>query len=219
MLRLTLLALSSTGLVAGCASTQLEPVASIEEIPWSTDRPLRWDDFLGIVDPHAPTERVAITAASIRWGYEYRIERNSGDCAYRITSIHSEATFGPRDSWVRPDYRNAAVLIHEQGHFDLTHIYERMFAERAAELIGVRNSCEGSTLKEASRFTEQRAAALVEAVFDDIWQGLTATQAAYDDQTRHGIETDSQTLWTERIRRGLQTGTWQMNRNRSLSSP
>ena len=206
-----LLALSSTALVAGCVSTQLEPVASAEEIPWSADRPLSWDDFLGSVDPHAPTERIAITAASIRWGYEYRIERDGGDCAYRFTNVHSEATFGPRDSWVRPDHRNAAVLIHEQGHFDLTQIYERMFEERATTLIGVRNPCEGGTLAEASKVAAAHAAALLQTVFDGIRQRLTAAQAAYDDQTRHGIETQPQMLWTDRIQRGLQTGTWSMD--------
>ena len=195
-------------MLTGCSKTPIRPTAPLQEIPWSADRPLTWGDFLGVVDPNAPAERVAITAASIRWGYEYRIERNSGDCAYRITSVHSEATFGRRDSWVRPEHRNAAVLIHEQGHFDLTQIFERMFNERAAELIGVRNSCEGSTFEEASKFAERRAAALVQTVFDSIWQGLATAQAAYDGQTRHGIETEPQTLWTNRIRRALRTGVW-----------
>lgn len=209
MLRLTLLALGCTAAVAGCTRSQVELTGTAQEIPWSAARPLSWTDFRGAVDPRSPSDRVAITAASLRWGYKYRVERDSSYCAYRITDIHSEATFSQRDSWAKPDYRIAAVLTHEQGHFDLTQIYKRVLDERAADLIGVRNTCAGSTLEEASRSTERAAAALVQALFDGIWQQLSVTQAAYDYQTQHGIATEPQKRWTESIQRGLRTGNWE----------
>lgn len=194
--------------VAACTATRNEPIPRAGDIAWADQRWLTWNDFLGPVDPRAGSERVAMTAASLSWGYEYQIERGEDDCAYRITAVRAQAIFNQRDSWVRPGHRNPTVLAHEQGHFDLTQIYKVILDERASELIGRRNACEGDSLEAASSFTEKDAAALVQALFDEVWQAYLAAQATYDQLTRNGTEPQAQEEWTGRIERALRDGRW-----------
>ena len=149
-----------------------------------------------------------MTAASLTWDYEYQIEHDGNSCAYWITAIRSEAVFDQRRSWVRPEHRRPEILAHEQGHFDLTQIYKRLMDERAAELIGSRRHCEGDTIEQASSFTQRDAAESVQAVFDAIWTRYMSAQREYDAQTSHGIAAGSQRRWSDRIRAGLESGTW-----------
>jgi len=183
-------------------------LAQPQDIQWSVERPLSWDDFLGVADADAPTENVALTATSLRWSYEYEIERDYWSCFYQITDLHAQAIFNQGDSWVKPSHRTAVVLNHEQRHFDLTQIYKLIFDERAHHLIDVRNICEGDTIEKAVEFTEGRAVVQAETLFEDVWQSYTAAQETYDDQTHHGVLMETQSLWTERIHRALRLEQW-----------
>jgi len=194
--------------LVACSTVAPLPGPGGADIPWSPDRPLAWGDFRGAVDPQAPPERVAMTAASLTWGYEYQIEHDGESCAYWITEIRSEAVFDQRRSWVRPTHRKPEILAHEQGHFDLTQIYKQLLDERAAELIGLRQRCEGSTIEQASSFTQRDAAESVQAVFDAIWTRYMAAQRAYDEQTAHGISAGTQRRWSEKIQSALESGAW-----------
>ena len=208
MLRVSLLIIGFCINIVAWSLARAEPVSQPQEIQWSANRSLSWDDFLGAVGPNAPTENVALTAASLSWSYQYEIERDAISCFYRITDIHAQAIFDRGDSWVKPDHRNAEVLNHEQGHFDLTQIYKLILDERAHHLIGARDTCEGDTVEEASAFTERKAAEQMETVFKAVWQKYASTQETYDDQTRHGILIETQNLWTEKIHRGLRREQW-----------
>ena len=208
-MRVILLIIGCCAAIAASNHAYPEPVSQPQDIQWSADRPLSWDDFLGAVDPNAPLENVALTAASLAWSYEYAIERDDKSCLYRITGIHTQAIFNPGDSWVKPGHRTAAVLNHEQGHFDLTQIYKLILDERAHHLIGARDRCEGDTVGEASEFAESRVAEQVQGLFQDMWQKYTSTQETYDDQTRHGTVMGTQGLWTEIIQRGLRLEQWE----------
>ena len=208
MLRVALLIIGYCINLAAGNLAHAEPVSQPQEIQWNTNRQLSWDDFLGAVDLNAPTENVALTAASLSWSYQYEIEHDASSCFYRITDIHALASFSQGDSWVKPDHRNAAVLNHEQGHFDLTQIYKLILDERAHHLIGARDTCEGDTVEEASEFAEKKAAEQVETVFKAVWQKYSSTQETYDEQTRHGILIETQNLWTEKIHRGLRREQW-----------
>lgn len=208
VLRVIVLLLGAAAGVAACSIARIEPTPAAGSIPWDAGRSLAWSDFRGAVDPRAAPERVAVTAASLSWGYDYKIERNGDACAYWITGVRAQAVFDQADSWVRPGHRNAAVLGHEQGHFDLTQIYKLILDRRMSALVGDRRPCEGDTLEKASRSAEARAAERARIVFEDVWRRHLSTQQAYDGQTRHGLETEAQALWTERIRRGLRLGTW-----------
>jgi hypothetical protein len=204
--------------LGACGSNAVAPAApavSGGDITWDATRPLTWSDFRGRVDPSATRERVAMTAASLSWGYEYRIERDERACAYRITSVRTDAVFNQNESWVRPGHLTVAVLGHEQGHFDLTQIYKVILDARAGALVDRQRRCEGGSLDAASRFTERDAATLMRGLFDEVWEEYLATQTEYDRHTRNGTATEMQRRWTDSIRQSLRSGRWAPPANRA----
>ncbi len=208
MARAILLILSVLAASLGLGLAQAEPVSRPGDLVWAADVRLRWDDFQGPVDPTAAPRRVAMTAASLSWGYGYGLERGDGRCFYRITNVDVQAIFNRQDSWARPGHRTDRVLEHEQGHFDITQLFKLKLEELTGELIGVRHACEGDSVDEASDFTEQAARRAVSGVADEIWLEHVAAQEAYDEQTHHGTVRDVQSAWLEAIERGVDEGTW-----------
>lgn len=168
-------------------------------IEWSAMRPLTWDDFLGSVPPDADAERVAATSTSLSWSYRYELELSNDACHYRILAIESAAIFHPDESWVRPGHRTPAVLVHEQGHFDLTQRYKNRFDERTRELVGSARPCPGRSQRKAARFVERDLGELVGSIYEDVWREYRQEQDAYDNATRHGIDIESQASWTQRL--------------------
>jgi|ADGO01.1.fsa_nt_gi hypothetical protein len=81
-------------------------------IDWSASRKLTWDDFKGPVDPESKNAALTTSSINIEFGYD------GTGLEYSI-----KCTFNKERSWVR--IRNAEVLAHEQGHFDLAEIHAR----------------------------------------------------------------------------------------------
>src|SRR5690606_480735 len=170
---------------------------SADAIIWSADRPLTWQDFRGPVNPNAPPNTAATTAASLSWTYSYELERSRGRCTYRITDIATEALFNPSESWVKRDHATDIVLEHEQGHFDLTQIHKMELDRAADEIEGRRTSCGDADAALAE--VEARVAEEVGPVRERIWQNLQSVQDQYDRETGHGTRVDAQREWTARI--------------------
>src|SRR3982751_621309 len=85
-------------------------------IKWSSDRKLRWADYLAQPD----TRSSAAATTSTQIGFEYHIRNNN--LTYTITCKFSKAK-----SWGR--YKNDYILSHEQGHFDIAEIFTRKLAK------------------------------------------------------------------------------------------
>ncbi|HUF72570.1 MAG TPA: hypothetical protein VMR74_06710 [Gammaproteobacteria bacterium] len=168
-------------------------------IEWSPARPLAWDDFQGAVPSGAAPERVAAANTSLSWSYAYEVEWSRGTCTFRIMSIESAAGFHPEGSWARPNHRTPDVLLHEQGHFDITRLHYVEFVERTRGLIGDTRECRGSSERRAKRNAESEIARLAGTVYEGVWREYRREQEAYDDETRHGIDTGTQAEWTRRI--------------------
>jgi len=212
MRSLTLPFLGSVLIAAGCASpgpTARPGATAARDISWDARRPLAWSDFRGPVDGTAAAERVAMTAATLRWNYEYALEREASSCRYWIEQVDSEAVFNQADSWVRPGYLTEPILRHEQGHFDLTEVFKRELDSRTADLVGARAACSGPTLDAAVATAERGAAERVQSVFNAVWETYAATQALYDRRTQHGTLAGEQALWSEAITAALASGRWQ----------
>ena len=192
----------------GIGSVGAEPVDRPGDLEWSANAPLRWEDFQGPVDPSASRERVAMTAASLSWGYTYGLERGNGHCVYRITSIDIQAIFNRRDSWVLPGHLTDRVLEHEQGHFDIAQLFKLKLEDSASELLSARWPCEGDSVQAASEYTVREAGRIVSNLGQKIWSEHVAAQKAYDDQTGHGTESRAQRNWLDAIDRGLDEARW-----------
>jgi len=178
------------------------------DLEWAPGARLGWEDFQGSVDPSASAERVAMTAASLSWGYTYGLERGDGRCVYRIISIDIRAIFNREDSWVNPRHMTDRVLDHEQGHFDITQLFKLKLEEAASQLLSDRWPCEGDSTESASEYTEEAAGRIVSALGQRIWSEHVAAQEAYDEQTRHGTVHAAQQAWLDAIRRGVVKRQW-----------
>lgn len=185
----------SLAFVAACFARAETP----DGISWSPGRLLTWEDFAGPVPAKADHGRVAETSASLGWSYEFEVIWSSHTCIFRISSIESAATFHPATSWVRPGYLTPAVLLHEQGHFDIVQLYKERFAESTRGLIGSDRRCGGSNERKSTRYAEREVARLVGAIYDDVWRKYRRQQEAYDEETRHGIDAKAQAEWTRRL--------------------
>jgi hypothetical protein len=179
-----------------------------QEISWGVDRPLTWDDFRGAVDASAPAKNVALTAATLGWGYEVQTRIVGADCSYRISEIRSSARFHPGRSWVRPGHRTPGVLAHEQGHFDITEVHRLMFDAAVGALAGAARPCEGKTARRVAKFIEREVEQLIGEPYERVWRKHLAKQDAYDRETGHGTNADSQRRWLELIAAALEGQRW-----------
>lgn len=186
----------------------LPGVVGAAEFAWSAKRPLRWEDFTGAVPASAPRENVAMTAASLRWSYSYSLEWTRKSCAYRITGITTDALFDPRASWARRDGRTAAVLAHEQGHFDIAELHKRMFDEASRPFLGARARCKGRDRRSIAKFVERDIDATLGKLYERIWTNQTRVQEAYDAETAHGMNAAAQKDWLDKIAAGLRGRGW-----------
>jgi hypothetical protein len=161
-------------LTGGCSP---HPAVQAEEIIWDQKRRLSWDDFTKRTG-HAGVFKAFTTA-----GMRYAIEAPTGEI-----EITTETYFLPKESWVHIDFQRDDLLAHEQAHFDIAAIYGRKLAvELAALQVDVKTFIE--------RDYGQRA----DAIFDELYNELQATQTRYDKETEHGINTDAQQKWVQWI--------------------
>jgi len=86
-----------------------------EDIFWSANRKLTWDDFQASVDTTMP-KIAALTYSSII--YRRR-------CEDKQLKSSIQAVFKKKRSWVKPNMRTDYHLDHEQLHFDITELYAR----------------------------------------------------------------------------------------------
>ena len=176
-----------------------------DTMEWDPSRQLTWEDFAGPVPGGTEEQRVAATAASLAWSFEYTIEWSLIACKFRIDSIDSLALFHRDSSWVRDNHRRDAVLQHEQGHFDILQLHKLKFEAATREFVGSFRSCRGRNERSATRDTKEAIDRLVGPIYDSAWGEYRAEQEAYDAQTRHGTDAAAQSEWTGRIARRLAT--------------
>ncbi|WP_375419527.1 DUF922 domain-containing protein [uncultured Hymenobacter sp.] len=138
-------------------------------VPWSAGRPLTVADFQGRPGPTEP--HAALASATID---------AKGACSGNVFTAEVRAVFDPNTSWVRePATMSAALLRHEQLHFDIAEIYARQLRLR---LAGAHPNC-----------------AQLQSTFGRISQAVYTEwereEARYDQETSHGLNAVQQTLW------------------------
>lgn len=149
------------------ASRPLPPAAAT--VPWSAGRPLTVTDFQGRPGPAEP--HAALTSA--------RIDA-SGACRDNVFTADVRAVFDPATSWVRePATLSAALLRHEQLHFDIAEVYARRLRLKFAS---ARPNC-----------------VQLQGAFNRISQSLYAEwereETRYDQETSHGLNAVQQAFW------------------------
>jgi hypothetical protein len=177
------LAAVSAFVLVGTAS--ISALQQQTNILWDERRPLVWDDFRAAPDSnHGAVALVytGFTATSFACPREGRARIEEGMLA----------NMEPAKSWAKPIVRgNAEVLVHEQGHFNITEY----FARRIRTMVRG-TDCTGRAFDIVANEIGQKFNAL-----HNEWQ---ATQAKYDQETDHHNNRARQREWNDLIRRQLE---------------
>jgi hypothetical protein len=158
------------GIVIFFFSTAFFHPADIEEIPWSEARVLAYGDFKGAIPEE--TSWAALTSSYVYFTY--------GTTNGKLSSYKVYAAFRKNESWMK--VKNAAVLSHEQLHFNLTEIYTRKLYQQLGDLQ-----------KESVNVPEK-----AKSLFQRINATCDSVQKQYDSQTAHGTLEDEQAEWKKK---------------------
>lgn len=163
--------LNSILLLAGLLQGPAAKPAPAAPIAWSATRPLTVADFLG--RPGPSDQLAALTTSDLK---------ADATCRDFVFTGTVRATFNPNTSWVRnPATVSAALLRHEQIHFDITEVYARLMRQK---LLVFQAKADCAKLQPA--FNN-----LTKGVYDQ-WD---REQNRYDAETNHGLNAAKQAYW------------------------
>lgn len=151
-----------------------------ERIVWEEDRALIWADFKG--NPDYLLSFVATTNSGM--SHSYSINSNGFLDKSSSTVL---AHFYPTFSWYKPADTTAAILRHEQSHFDITEMYARKLRKRIEDYNFTSNAKE--EIKYLYRLTEEER---------------RETQRLFDQETDHSRIQKEERQWEERIKDSLE---------------
>ena len=149
-------------------------------VEWSATRLLTLADFQG----HAPAGEplAGLSSTDIRAG---------AACRDYVFSGSVKATFDPATSWLR-DAKNAsaALLRHEQLHFDLTEVHARLLRQKMVAFQAKAN-CEK-----------------LQPAFDNLTKPMYTVwnreENRYDQETNHGLNAVRQAYWEKQVQLRLE---------------
>lgn len=150
--------------------------AAQTEMPWGDT--LHWTDFRG----RAPSN----TGHDAYTSYRIQVKTVRSPDGTIIPEV--ACLFDPTTSWVSLEgRRNMALLDHERLHFDIGEVHARQLRSRLAE------RSPDADLEHALR-----------SALDQATRSSRRMQERYDEETGHGVNTEAQARWKDRVMRMLQ---------------
>lgn len=149
-----------------------------DEIIWSKDYKLTWEDFKGKAKNSSTAG--AMTISGIRRNFSYK----NG----KIT-INAESIFFKKNSWVKDYDKIPSTLEHEQLHFDIAELFARKFRKVILETRFKKNG-----EKAQKEFLE---------MYTKIDKEKDAYQSLYDEETTNPRNEPKQKEWVEKVAKEL----------------
>jgi hypothetical protein len=98
-----------------------------------------------------------------------------------------------KESWVLKGAQSSALLVHEQGFFDLTEVYARLMKQATIEYI----ESEGPNL------TYEALLTAVRQIYREKNNELFNEQQNYNVETRNGNDVEAQARWNKKLKSRL----------------
>lgn len=152
----------------------------VESISWEASRKLNWNDFKGSVPPAAVA--AATTASGISYNYSANLMHHEVQLDFEVTAF-----FYPKESWYKPDICDAAILQHEQLHFDISELFARKMRMK------LRNTS----------FTEN-VKSEIRKIYRETIKEMEKLQDMYDWETNFSRNDEAQERWNARIKDALE---------------
>lgn len=153
-----------------------------QTIVWQEGKKLIWDNF------KSPVNKVNTlnVAAYSNCGWEYSVVKPSNPVL--PVKIEIKAVFNEDKSWKDNRKIDEYILLHEQKHFDIAELFVRKFRKQVAEKII--NSGDYDRL--------------FRSIYNMISSEYKRFQAAYDKDTRHGMNEERQSEYNAIISQELE---------------
>jgi len=142
-----------------------------DSIPWTKERKLFWNDFQATPDLTTKDTAQSFSRLYKKWSLR-------GDTLSIIVSCY----FKPCLSWSKSKYSDT-LLMHEQGHFDISEYFRRLSIKRFSE----------------QNFKRQNIKSEIESINLDIDSQLKQFVALYESKTDFSRNKAMQVEWTNKI--------------------
>lgn len=168
-------------------------------------RPLNWSSFRRVTSSPSPPQEAHLSSSYRMGAWRTVLERG----AYRVGGFHITVTHNATASWAVPAaFSNTALLVHEQGHYDITGLIARDLARNLLDLAldatvvaSMRDA--GTTAAQHAHYaqlalqrsvdeTGRKAAGLLNKIQSS---SSTGADGLYDRQTDHGLNLTAQATW------------------------
>lgn len=154
-----------------------------DTVYYAANRKLHWSDFTGTITPGN------FSAAETMPGFSYNASiMQKKDTIF--VRIYSQVYFVRNESWVITAEENDYALSHEQIHFDIAKIAEEQFKDSLL----------------ASTFSPEYYAIEIHFIYWHFWRKMTMWEELFDTDTRHGTDREAETIWGEKVRKALLSG-------------
>jgi hypothetical protein len=98
---------------------------------------LRRNDFAGRVPASADAGTAAFVSTRFRADAPWTYDGNDGSQVYSITSVSTTVSVNRSSMWARTGAaRSPSMLVHEQGHFDITALLRGRWTHNSQHLSG-----------------------------------------------------------------------------------
>ncbi len=165
-----------------------EPISGPRLTGWP--RKISWNEFKEIGARLAGGNEDAQIETQTTQPDQVGVAREQGQ--FRLRNFAIKLNVIRDNSWVVTSLKTDTLLVHEQGHFDITGLVARDLVKALGALrVGTTDKLQ----REVSRLYEAY----------DAWAKSLSKQ--YDDETNHGRTTKAQADWESRIRTCIQQGT------------
>jgi len=170
------------------------------------DQTLGWGDFRGAVPKKRTSTEDAYTEVRFDLNYDYEWDDTKGAAhGYRVNHVQVTVTTDPAKMWSVKSERTAALLQHEQGHYDIVALLGRDLYQ---ELTGWDSA---NPPKRFRRETDLKDAAnrvlrKYKRLSDHIG-GTPQSDGVYDKQTKHFQDTVVQEKWNKALADARSNGT------------
>jgi hypothetical protein len=139
-------------------------------VEWNVSRKLTWEDFKAAPDPASSNAALTSSSINVEFGYDDQELQFTIKCRFDKTK-----------SWVR--VRNAEILAHEQGHFDMAELHARKLNKA---LKGYHFN--GKTVSED-----------INRIYDSVMTLHHTAQSEYDKETDFSRSKEKQAIWQKKI--------------------
>ncbi|WP_373515845.1 hypothetical protein [Persicitalea sp.] len=155
----------------------LVPADQMDTVFYQPEKKLTWYDFQGKTNRPGSKYAAAVFSSMSYEGNSMIVDN------YLQANISLKVFMVRSMSWGRAEARNNYTLAHEQTHFDITRIIAERFKERLKKMD----------------LTIEDYDAQIQYEFLEAFREMNAEQEKYDGETRHGLNTEAQVRWTQKV--------------------